>query len=108
MKKILIALMLFTMAVSCSKKDENEKPIDFFDQRCFVVYSVNKNDSSCQSKFTVVYVTKNDYTSNTPDSYWEKKTMCLHDDYLKISNSESFFAIGSIVCRDIRKFEEEI
>tara|TARA_R110002012_G_scaffold103046_1_gene242812 strand:- start:737 stop:1045 length:309 start_codon:yes stop_codon:yes gene_type:complete len=100
MKK-LIPLMLLAIAVSCSKKEAIEEPVDYLDGKCFIITKVNKNDETCASKFTLIFHKFEEYAVN---NLRNPIKICVHEDYL-----DDYYLSQQYhqYCNDIYRFEKE-
>ena len=100
MKK-LIPLILLAIAVSCSKKEVIEEPVDPYAGKCYIITKVNKNDDTCESRFTLVFHKFDDYAVN---NLTNPIKICVHKDYIDdyyLSQQYNQY------CNDIYRFEKE-
>ena len=93
--------MLLIIAVSCSKKEVIEEPVDPYAGKCFIITEVNRNDETCASKSTVIFHKFDEYAVN---NLRNPIKICVHEDYLE---EYYLFKQFSQYCIDIYIFEKE-
>ena len=93
--------MLLLIAVSCSKKEAIEEPVDYLDGKCFIITKVNKNDETCASKFTLIFHKFDDWAVG---NLTKPIKICVHEDYL-----DDYYLSQQYhqYCNDIYRFEKE-
>ena len=94
--------MLLAIAVSCSKKEAiEEEPVDYLDGKCYIITKVNKNDDTCESKFTLIFHKFDDWAVN---NLTNPIKICVHEDYL-----DDYYLSQQYhqYCNDIYRFEKE-